>query len=102
MLLPEGQKVIWAFDDVGAELEIKVTKVVPDLSIFFDWGASGKQTIVNILIKSKGDDLSSIRIVEKEFEISAEDVQRAMLQTQGWTDFICEEAICEGALRRFG
>lgn len=84
-----GEKVKWIFEDVGIELEIKVLKLVKNKSITFEWEASGKLATVTIELSTKDANKTEIRIQESSFELNKGDVQRAMLQTQGWTDFIC-------------
>ena len=87
--MEEGRKITWTFEDVGAELEIKVLEVNKPKAISFEWGGSGKITYVYIQLEEKKEDLTSIEIGENSFDMNEADVQRALRQTQGWTDFIC-------------
>lgn len=87
--LATGEKVKWIFEDVGIELEIKVLKLVKNKSLTFEWEASGKLTTVVIELSNKDVNKTEIGIQESSFELNEADVQNALLQTQGWTDFIC-------------
>lgn len=87
--LVQGKKVNWEFDDVGVEQEIKVTKVVKNKQISFEWKASGILTTVDITLKTKNGSQTNIKITEHPFIMNKEEVTKALQQTQGWTDFIC-------------
>ncbi len=85
----EGKKVEWIFEDVGAILEIKILKLEENKHISFEWLASVKITIVDIAIKPTDKEKTNIEISESGFEMKKKDIKKALLQTQGWTDFIC-------------
>ena len=54
--IEEGNQVIWKWYDVGAELLIKVIKVVKDANcITFLWSASGVETTVEISLEPSGE-----------------------------------------------
>lgn len=88
--LEEGKKIEWNFEDVGAKCEVDVLKIIENKQIDFNWNAIGfPSSEVNMLIKSENDNQTTIDITERSFEFSKEGVQKALGQTQGWTDFIC-------------
>lgn len=88
--LVEGEKIVWNFEDVGAKCEVNVLKVVENKKINFEWNAIGiKPSEVIISLESENDNQTNIEITETPFELSKKGVQKAMGQTQGWTDFIC-------------
>lgn len=54
--LAVGKRVIWKWNDVGAELPIKVLSADEDtLSIAFLWSASGVETKVEISLEAAGE-----------------------------------------------
>jgi uncharacterized protein YndB with AHSA1/START domain len=86
----EGEKILWTFEDVGVSCEVNVLKVVKNKQINFNWNAIGKPgSSVIISFKSENDNQTNIEITESSFELTIEGVQKALGQTQGWTDFIC-------------
>lgn len=87
--LIEGKKVIWKWEDVGAQLEVEVLKVIENQMVVFKWQATGKPTKVTIELKAKEPNKTELHISEGTFTFSEEDVPKAIQQTQGWTDFVC-------------
>jgi uncharacterized protein YndB with AHSA1/START domain len=88
--LAEGKQILWNFEDVGVKCEVDVLKVVENKQINFNWNAIGKPpSAVTISLDSDKDNHTNIEITENSFELSKEGVQKALGQTQGWTDFIC-------------
>ena len=84
-----GEKVFWSFDDAGVKLEVTILKIEHNKHISFQWEASGKTAVVDIELETKNQNLTDIRIRESSFELNESEVQMALGQTQGWTDFIC-------------
>lgn len=87
--LAEGKNVVWKFEDVGVVLAVLVLKVESNTSISFEWQASGKKAIVDIYLTTQNPDQTNIKITESAFEMTKDGTQKALQQTQGWTDFIC-------------
>ena len=85
----EGTTVTWTFKDYNITLAVKVILVEKDKHISFDWDACGKKTTVTIELNSTQGSATSIKISEKPFDFNVQDVERALEQTKGWTDFIC-------------
>lgn len=85
----EGTSMIWEFGDAGVSCEVNLQKCQPG-HIQFLWNApGGEPTEVNIYLSEVNDKKTNIRITETGFELTTEGVEKAMGQTQGWTDFIC-------------
>ena len=87
--LEEGKIVKWTFSDVGMVLEVNVTKVEQNKRISFDWVASGQLATVDINLKKEDKEKTNIVITEGLFYPDEAGIQKALQQTQGWTDFIC-------------
>lgn len=84
-----GQELLWMFADVCVDLQVEVLEVIASRSLSFRWQASSKAAIVNILLTATDEDQTQIQITEGPFLLDETEVQMAMKQTQGWTDFIC-------------
>lgn len=84
-----NQYISWEFADYSIILEISVFKVEVHKNISFSWEACVKRTTVEMHFISDGLDQTKIEITESEFDLSDSEMQKAMQQTQGWTDFIC-------------
>ncbi len=87
--ITEGAIVTWEFKDYGVSLDIKILKVVTNRHISFEWSGSGKTAIVDIYLTAEGKTQTHIKITESSYELTQDEVAKAMQQTQGWTDFIC-------------
>ena len=87
--LSEGKKVTWEFKDYNVKLDVKVIKVIENELITFDWEASGQQARVSIALKSEEAAKTKITITEDSYEADAPGIEKALQQTEGWTDFIC-------------
>lgn len=84
-----GATVEWEFTDVGRRLPVDVKEVEQDRRIVFEWTASGVRARVTILLEPADADTTRISINEARWPMDHEGVQRALGQTQGWTDFVC-------------
>lgn len=81
-MLVEGKQVIWKWDDVGAELPIKVIKVDKDANcITFLWSASGVETTVEIPLEPSGEK-KVIKVSEDGWESNEEGIKRYGQQIQ--------------------
>ncbi|GJQ63933.1 MAG: ATPase [Melioribacteraceae bacterium] len=88
-IITTGENLTWCFEDVQAIIDVKVLIVKKNELISLEWAASGKKTVVDIMLTAKKDNLTEIKIIESDFEYTEKEVKMAMRQTQGWTDFIC-------------
>ncbi|MBL4568427.1 MAG: SRPBCC domain-containing protein [Flavobacteriaceae bacterium] len=86
--LIEGEKVTWEWSDFCAEHCIEVLKVENEKQVVFNWEATGKTTKVSMNFEALGENETEILIIEKTFDITKIEVSKALLQTQGWTDFV--------------
>jgi uncharacterized protein YndB with AHSA1/START domain len=92
--LESGMEVIWRWDDVGAELPIKVLRA-EKYNIEFLWFASGIETRVLISLE-QADEKTIVRIVETGWESSDEGIKQYGQQIQGWVDMMtCLKAYLE-------
>ncbi|MDH3649651.1 MAG: SRPBCC domain-containing protein [Saprospiraceae bacterium] len=87
--LADGNQILWTFEDVGVSLQVDVIRVDEPSQISFTWRASGVQATVDILLEKLDASQTKIQITESSFEMNKEGVQKALQQTQGWTDFVC-------------
>lgn len=87
--LREGRTVTWTFADVDMTLDVNVKEVHRPDRIAFSWGASGKDTDVDIVLADEGDDRTLVDITEDGWLMDNAGVQQALGQTRGWTDFLC-------------
>ncbi len=62
--LETGKTIRWSFKDVGAELDVKVTRVEADRLVSFTWTASGVETIVEIGLEPDGKDTTMVYVSE--------------------------------------
>lgn len=82
-----GSQVEWEWQDVGAKQTIRIHEVEPD-RISFVWSATGWPTKVTLALARDGAH-TKITATETPFALTEEAVERALGQTQGWTDFCC-------------
>ena len=87
--IASGKTITWEFKDYDVAIHVDVLEVVSDRLISFRWSASGEIGIVNICLEAENDSATNIKITEGFVETNKDLVQKAMQQTQGWTDFIC-------------
>ena len=87
--LAEGKKIIWEFKDYNISINVEVLKLIKNEQIIFDWEASGHKSRVSISFTSEGENKTKLIITEDSFESNDEGINKAMQQTQGWTDFLC-------------
>lgn len=94
--LEAGKEVIWRWEDVGAELSIKVIQADKARKIIeFQWDASGIETNVQIILEQSGKK-TVVKINETGWESNGEGIQRYGQQIQGWVDMVtCMKAYLE-------
>lgn len=94
--LEAGKEVIWRWEDVGAELSIKVLQAdKARKTIEFHWDASGSETKVQIILEQAGKK-TVVKIHETGWESNEEGIQRYGQQIQGWVDMVtCMKAYLE-------
>lgn len=94
--LEEGKTIYWRWDDVGAELPIKVKKVNEEQCISFIWNASGVETTVVLTLNALEETSTSVKVLEDGWESNAEGIKSFGQQTQGWVDMLlCMKAFLE-------
>lgn len=95
--LTEGETIIWKWDDVGAELPIKVKQVdVEHYFISFLWSASGVETNVELKLESLDEGKTKVNVREVGWGCDEDGIKRYGQQTQGWVDMLnCMKAYLE-------
>lgn len=93
--LQEGKTIIWKWDDVAAELPIKVMKVDED-HISFLWSASGVETTVELTLTPLDATSTSVMVCEDGWESNIVGIKRFGQQTHGWVEMLlCMKAFLE-------
>ncbi|MEH7443520.1 SRPBCC domain-containing protein [Bacillus sp. JJ1122] len=94
--LEAGKDVIWRWEDVGAELSIRVLQAdKASKTIEFHWDASGIKTRVKITLEQAGKK-TVVKIYETGWESNEEGIQRYGQQIEGWVDMVtCMKAYLE-------
>lgn len=95
--LIEGEKVTWEFPEFEGEVEIAVTRVIPNEIISFTWeGAKGKTLQVNITLKEVDGDNTVVRVTEGKMEADKAGLVWYGGNTEGWANFLaCLKAYLE-------
>lgn len=97
--LRAGETVTWNFADVGGgSVSASVKEIKQDQHIAFEWSASGQAARVDIDLQPAAGNSTLVTIVESGWPMDKQGVERALRQTQGWTDFLC----CMKAYLQFG
>jgi uncharacterized protein YndB with AHSA1/START domain len=84
-----GKTLTWYFDDVSAEVEVKVVEVVQDQRLAFTWGASGQEKRVTIDVAADSLGATAVNVTEGTWESDEEGIRAYGEQIQGWTSFLC-------------
>jgi uncharacterized protein YndB with AHSA1/START domain len=87
--IEEGVTIIWSFDDAGVNVSVKILKVVLNEQITFEWEAAGSKATVNINLEAIDSESTLVKINENGWSLDKPGVDKALGQTQGWTDFLC-------------
>ena len=87
--MASGKSIAWEFKDYNISIQVNVLEVIEDQLISFRWSASGEIGIVNIFLTEKNKSSTDIEITEDFIETTKDMTNKALQQTQGWTDFIC-------------
>jgi uncharacterized protein YndB with AHSA1/START domain len=96
--LRAGETVTWNFADVGGKISVSVKEIRQDRHIAFEWSASGQPARVDIDLQPYDGNSTLVTIIESDWPMDQQGVERALRQTQGWTDFLC----CMKAYLQFG
>ncbi|MFS8130367.1 MAG: SRPBCC domain-containing protein, partial [Candidatus Dojkabacteria bacterium] len=85
--LQEKKSVRWSFGE-GGEVDVRVTKLIPNALIELSWAATGLTTEVEIRVEEIGHNLTKIRITEGEWKLDKDSFAVGVEQTHGWTGFL--------------
>jgi uncharacterized protein YndB with AHSA1/START domain len=83
----EGKKIIWRYDEYGAEGAIKVQEVIINERIVFVWGEEGAETKVTMTFTADDSNPSAtiVEVIESGFNAEDPNVVEVMLdQKGGW------------------
>ena len=83
-----GSSIMWQFDHAGAKVDLRVLELERPTRIVFEWNAAqaGFKRVEFGLSQSRG--ATRIEVVEKGYSLSADDVAKAIQQTNGWAEFL--------------
>ena len=85
-----GRTVTWFWADYGdAKADVKVERVSTPSSIVWLWGATGKETRVEMTFEALAGDLTKVSVQETGWEKTDAGIAALAEQTQGWTQFMC-------------
>jgi uncharacterized protein YndB with AHSA1/START domain len=91
--LVEGTTVEWAFEDTPGEkvgpFPVKVTKVIPNELIVFEWeGATGRDTRVEMIFEKTAPSETVVRISESGWKETQEELNRSYGNCMGWSQMV--------------
>lgn len=87
--LESNKTITWRWDDYNATHDIKVLKVEKDKYISFNWNVGNAETLTEIFFEKRNDNLTLVKITEKDWSADYEGATHLMGQTEGWTNFLC-------------
>jgi uncharacterized protein YndB with AHSA1/START domain len=79
-----GKTVVWEFADVGAKASVEVLEVETDRKVSWRWGPGGRPMRTSMTFEADGPDATVVTVTESSFELTDEDVKRALGQNAGW------------------
>jgi uncharacterized protein YndB with AHSA1/START domain len=89
--LRQGATVIWKFGSMPGEYPVKVTKLVPDQRIEFDWETNekGYDTHVEMSFEALDSNTTMVRIAEYGWRENPKGLESSYLNCHGWTQMLC-------------
>ena len=87
--MESGKNLTWAWEDFGAELEIKVSKVEKNKTVSFEWNGSGVECVVVITLEQKSENQTLVKVTESDWPADYKGANQCMGQVEGWTNFLC-------------
>lgn len=87
--MESGKTLTWTWEDLNAEIQIKVGKVEKDKVISFEWNGSGVNCVVVITLEVKGENQTLVKVTESEWPADYKGANQCMGQVEGWTNFLC-------------
>jgi len=85
--LQEKKTVRWSFGEFG-EVDVRVTTLIPNALIAFQWAATGVTTEVEIRLEQISPILTKIGISEGEWKLDKDAFAEAVEQSHGCTGLI--------------
>lgn len=88
--MQEGEKLTWKFAEMDVEFPVTIEKIEKDKYISFHWDGAmdGEETLVEINLKSTGDDKTYLTITEKSKPNNEAGIVWLRRNTEGWANFL--------------
>lgn len=83
-----GKQIIWKFPEFEFEFPVRVDKTTQAEYISFYWDVEGKETHVEVTLKSLGESSTLVSITEKNMENNAAGLNWLQGNTAGWANFL--------------
>jgi uncharacterized protein YndB with AHSA1/START domain len=83
-----GKQIIWKFPEFEFEFPVRVDKTTQAEYISFYWDVEGKETHVEVTLKSLGESSTLVSITEKNMENNAAGLKWLQGNTAGWANFL--------------
>ena len=89
--LREGATVLWKFGDHPGEFPVRVTKLVPEERIEFDWEAEegGYSTHVVMTFEALAGGGTLVRVAESGWKQDPKGLSSSYGNCYGWTQMLC-------------
>ncbi len=89
--LEEGATVTWAFGDFPGRFPVRVTRVVPDERIEFEWEVEGGgyDTKVEMTFEALDANTTMVRIAESGWKQDDKGLKASYGNCFGWTQMLC-------------
>jgi uncharacterized protein YndB with AHSA1/START domain len=87
--IESGKALTWTWEGFDASHDVKVKDVEKDKLISFTWEGSGVECLVVITLEPKGENQTLVKITESDWPADFEGAKMCMVQTEGWTHFLC-------------
>jgi uncharacterized protein YndB with AHSA1/START domain len=89
--LRQGATVIWKFGAMPGEYPVKVTKLIPNERIEFDWEANekGYDTHVEMSFEAQDAGTTIVRIAEYGWRENPKGLESSYMNCHGWTQMLC-------------
>ena len=86
--MAKGKTVDWWFPEFPDRFPVVVKDIIPYSYISFDWSGGIPDMLVEIKLEVQHDGSTVVRIEEHQMEFTPEDVEKAIQQTGGWSNFL--------------
>lgn len=89
-MMEEGATLTWKFPEFDIEFPVSIGKIEKNKYISFSWDGAmdGEQTLVEIILEPVKDDITFIRITEKNKPNNEAGIKWLKNNTEGWANFL--------------